>query len=88
MKFIVEVCVGSAVTKFLQHQNINVIDISDINPRMSDRDILNLAVSEKRILITIDKDFGDLVFTRGSPIIALSGLRMIFLPKKLNKLNC
>jgi len=32
---------------------------------MSDSDILILAVKENRILVTVDKDFGDLVFTKG-----------------------
>lgn len=36
--------------------------IRDYRRGLSDRDVLVLAVREQRILITDDKDFGDLVF--------------------------
>ncbi|MBC8181929.1 DUF5615 family PIN-like protein [candidate division KSB1 bacterium] len=65
MKFIVDVCVGVAVSKLLKSMNFDVISVVDIDPHMLDNDILILAVEENRVLITIDKDFGDLVFTKG-----------------------
>jgi predicted nuclease of predicted toxin-antitoxin system len=36
-------------------------------PGSKDRDILSRAVSERRILLTFDKDFGDLAFQFGLP---------------------
>lgn len=36
-------------------------------PGSCDRDILHRAVSEQRILLTFDKDFGDLAFQFGLP---------------------
>jgi predicted nuclease of predicted toxin-antitoxin system len=36
-------------------------------PGSKDRDILGRAVSEKRILLTFDKDFGELAFQFGLP---------------------
>ena len=36
-------------------------------PGSKDRDILKRAVSEQRILLTFDKDFGDLAFQHGLP---------------------
>jgi predicted nuclease of predicted toxin-antitoxin system len=36
-------------------------------PGTKDRDILKRAVSEQRILLTFDKDFGDLAFQSGLP---------------------
>jgi predicted nuclease of predicted toxin-antitoxin system len=36
-------------------------------PGSKDRDILERAVTEKRVLLTFDKDFGDLAFRFGLP---------------------
>lgn len=41
-------------------------------PGISDREVLRRAVSEARILITFDKDFGELAFRAGLP--ATSGV--------------
>ena len=36
--------------------------VREINPSLSDFDILQIANAEERIIITMDKDFGELVF--------------------------
>ncbi len=36
-------------------------------PSAKDRDVLALAVAEDRVLLTFDKDFGELAFRRGLP---------------------
>ena len=51
MKFIVDECTGMAV--------------AEIMPQAEDHTILTKAVKEGRILITNDKDFGELIFRRG-----------------------
>ncbi|MDY0084031.1 MAG: DUF5615 family PIN-like protein [Ignavibacteriaceae bacterium] len=40
----------------------DVLSVRDIYPSMKDADILELAVKEARLIITMDKDFGELVF--------------------------
>lgn len=47
---------------FLQSKGIDVIRIVDIDPNMSDFEILAFAKKNNALLITADKDFGDLVF--------------------------
>jgi predicted nuclease of predicted toxin-antitoxin system len=37
----------------------------DVEPRASDEALLDLALEEERVLVTEDKDFGELVFVRG-----------------------
>ena len=37
------------------------------DPRAADEEILTLALEEQRILVTEDKDFGELVFVRRLP---------------------
>ncbi len=39
-----------------------LFSISEDSPSISDEDILSNAYAEKRIILTNDKDFGDLVF--------------------------
>ena len=65
MKFLVDVCAGLQVAEFLRSKGIDVLEAYKIDPHLSDVNILRLAMSENRIVITIDKDFGDLVFNQG-----------------------
>ncbi len=62
MKFLVDECVGPTVAKWLKQQNYNAISIYDDVPGIDDNAVLNKALSENRILITSDKDFGEMIF--------------------------
>lgn len=61
-KFIVDVGVSNVVENWVESQGFDVLKIRSVNPKMSDLKILELALEEKRIVITMDKDFGELVF--------------------------
>jgi predicted nuclease of predicted toxin-antitoxin system len=65
MRCIVDECFGPAVIRWLRSQGHDVIAIFEIARGARDRDILALAVREDRVLLTADKDFGDLVFRDG-----------------------
>ena len=45
----------------------DVLSASDIDPRTPDDVLLEMAYSEERIVITEDKDFGELAFKLGLP---------------------
>ena len=62
LKFIVDECVGIHIAKWLKINNYDAISIAEEMPGTKDSIILNQAFSENRIVITSDKDFGDLVF--------------------------
>lgn len=62
LKFLVDVGVGRKVEKWLSENGYDVKSVRDINPKANDSDILQLAVSEGRMVITMDKDFGELVY--------------------------
>ncbi len=62
LKFLIDVGVGKKVEEFLSVEGYDVKCISFIDPRMKDIDILNIAASESRMIITMDKDFGELVY--------------------------
>lgn len=62
MRFLVDECTGPGVAKWLRNQKHEVFSIYDEARGMADDDVLAKAVSENWILITNDKDFGELVF--------------------------
>jgi predicted nuclease of predicted toxin-antitoxin system len=49
-------------------------------PGISDRQVLSLAQSENRLLLTFDKDFGELAFRAGLP--ATTGVILFRIPPK------
>jgi len=63
MKFLVDVCTGLQVAEFLRSKGIDVLEAYKIDPHLSDVNILRLAVSEKRIINTIDVESSDLKMT-------------------------
>lgn len=65
MKFLLDVCTSShSLRDALNQLGHDVMSVVEFDPRASDEDVLNLAHSEDRVLVTEDKDFGELVFVR------------------------
>lgn len=60
MKFLVDESVEYPFFIFLKNKRLDVKTVIDIKPGMTDKEVLQLAFDEKRILITNDKDFGQL----------------------------
>jgi predicted nuclease of predicted toxin-antitoxin system len=61
MKFLVDECVGPVVAQWLK-QKYDAISIYDYLTGIDDNDVLQKAFLENRILITSDKDFGEIIF--------------------------
>jgi len=73
MRFLVDVCAGKELADWLREQGHDVKEVWKRDPRMTDDKILNLAKAEGRVIVTVDKDFGELVVVQGEkPISALS----------------
>lgn len=62
LKFLVDVGVGRNVEKYLETHGYDTKSVRDINPCMLDKDIIAVAALEGRMVITMDKDFGELVY--------------------------
>ena len=62
IKFLVDVGVGNKVEVWLDSQGFDTKVVRDLDPRMTDNEILQIAVDENRIVITMDKDFGELIY--------------------------
>ena len=62
MRFIVDECTGPAVAKWLRELEHDVFSVYDDSRGLDDESILQKAAEDERILITNDKDFGELIF--------------------------
>jgi predicted nuclease of predicted toxin-antitoxin system len=62
VKFIGDVNVEKPIIDYLLANGYNTKWIPDLDRRMVDEKLLELASREKRILVTNDKDFGELTF--------------------------
>lgn len=64
MNFLVDRCAGRRLAAWLRDEGHDVAELPE-GPDPGDRGLLEQAVREKRILITLDTDFGHLVFVGG-----------------------
>lgn len=62
MKFLVDVGVSNKVEEYLESSGFDTKCIREIDPRLKDIEIIKIASEENRIIVTMDKDFGELVF--------------------------
>jgi predicted nuclease of predicted toxin-antitoxin system len=70
MRFLVDESTGAAVVEYLRRSGHDVLAVAETMRQEEDPPILTLAFDEARILITNDKDFGELIFRTGKPITA------------------
>ncbi len=62
MRFLADESCDFSVVRALRSAGYEVTVVAEISPRSEDTEVLRLAFREKRILLTEDKDFGQLVF--------------------------
>lgn len=62
MQFLIDECVGSTMSDWLKSEGFATFSVFDQLRGASDNEILEKCFSDNYILITADKDFGDMVF--------------------------
>lgn len=62
MKLLADENIPQAVVAQLRQQGHDILWIRTDRPGIADDEVLELAQNEKRVLITFDKDFGELAF--------------------------
>ncbi len=67
MRFLVDECTGPSIAKHLESMGHDVFSVYDSARGISDEEVLRRAVENDYVLITDDKDFGDLVFKDRKP---------------------
>ena len=60
-------CAGRRLAEWLQGEGHDVLEARTLGADPGDRALLELASSENRVLITIDTDFGELVYLHDLP---------------------
>jgi len=67
MRVLLDSCVGSGIAVVLQGAGHDVLRVSDFGPDTGDVRVLALAREQDRVLITLDKDLGELAIVRRLP---------------------
>ena len=62
MNFLLDVNASGAVDSWLIQLGHGVVEVGQKDPRMSDNEILNWAVRERRIIVTTDNDFEEMIW--------------------------
>ena len=62
MRFLIDRCAGRLIADWLRKQGHDVVKSRELGPDPGDRALLDWAAKEKRILVTIDTDFGELIY--------------------------
>jgi len=64
MRFLVDHCAGRRLAEWLDAQGHDVVDAGALEFDPGDQILLERAAAEGRVLITIDRDFGALVYVK------------------------
>ena len=76
MKFLADVNVEKRIVDCLLRLGFDVKWIPDYDCKMDDADLLAMSNTEKRILVTNDKDFGELAFLKKQNSVGIILLRV------------
>lgn len=60
-------CAGQLLAEWLRDEGHDVVESRELGPDPGDRLLLEWASRDSRILVTIDTDFGELIFLENSP---------------------
>lgn len=73
MRLIADESVDAPVVESLRAAGFDIIYVLELSPGVNDNVVLNWSVKEKRLLLTVDKDFGELIFRnkRSAPGVIL-----------------
>lgn len=80
MKFLIDRCAGRRLAEWLRSEGHNVVESRERGPDPGDRTLLEWASRESRILVTMDKDFGEFLFVEKVPHCGL--IRLPDVPAK------
>jgi predicted nuclease of predicted toxin-antitoxin system len=86
MKLLLDVCVWGGAKKTLESSGHDVVWTGDWPEDPGDEEILAKANNDGRILITLDKDFGELAIVKGKPHCGI--LRLVNLSAKQQGTMC
>lgn len=65
MRFLADESCDFAIVRALRSAGHDVLAVAEVSPRADDAEVIRRALGERRILLTEDKGFGQLVFAHG-----------------------
>jgi predicted nuclease of predicted toxin-antitoxin system len=68
VRWLIDECVDADLTALLRRVGHDVVYMAEVAPRTADTEVIDRATRENRLLLTEDKDFGDLIFRQGKPV--------------------
>jgi hypothetical protein len=71
MNLLVDEGVDGPIVERLRHDGHDVIYVAELSPGIDDPEVLKRANEADALLMTADKDFGELVYRRGAYTVAL-----------------
>lgn len=80
MRFLADECVDAVLVDELRAAGHDVRTVQDIAPAAEDEAVIALAAGENRILLTEDKDFGDLAIRQK---LRVPGIVLLRIPPEL-----
>jgi predicted nuclease of predicted toxin-antitoxin system len=86
MKALLDTCVWGGAKSELQALGHDVVWTGDLPTDPGDEDILAQAQREQRVLVTLDKDFGELAIVRGLPHSGI--VRLVGIPARQQATVC
>ncbi len=80
IKFVIDESVDKPIAEALAKLGFEIYYVAENFPSISDEKVLDLANSRKALLITADKDFGELIFrkrliSKGIVLVRLPGIK-------------
>ena len=76
MRVLVDESTGAAVVAYLRARGHDVLAVAETMPQATDTAVLAQAASDSRLVVTNDKDFGELAFRSGQAHAGVLLLRL------------
>lgn len=86
MKLLLDTCVWGGVKRILEEENHDVVWCGDWDDDPGDEKIISYAYRENRVLVTLDKDFGELAIVHRVPHCGI--IRLVDLSSKQQATIC
>lgn len=80
MRLLADEGVDAAIVARLRLEGHDVLYVAELTPGITDSAVLDLANSEERVLLTADKDFGELTFRLRHVAFGILLVRLLGLP--------
>ena len=84
MRWLADECIEAGLVAGLRREGHDVLYLAELAPGATDAAIVERAATERRLLLTMDKDFGELMF-RGAR--GLPGMVLLRLPPERHALR-